>query len=103
MLPDGRHCSHPVAWQQPDCPNIRCSGLVSHLGRQERSAPLIADMRWLTQHRARVAVKSPLGATGSIIHPGTHPLRTSRDPLNVPLEQRGRDGQGQEAETRRYR
>lgn len=31
-------------------------------GRQERSAPLIADMRmWLTQHRARVAGKSPLG------------------------------------------
>lgn len=32
------------------------------VGRQERSAPLIADMRtWLTQHRARVAGKSPLG------------------------------------------
>lgn len=31
-------------------------------GRQERSAPLIADMRtWLTHHRARVAGKSPLG------------------------------------------
>jgi hypothetical protein len=31
-------------------------------GRQERSAPLIADMRmWLTQHSARVAGKSPLG------------------------------------------
>lgn len=31
-------------------------------GRQERSAPLIADMRtWLTHHRARVASKSPLG------------------------------------------
>jgi transposase len=30
--------------------------------RQLRSAPLIADMRtWLTQHRARVAGKSPLG------------------------------------------
>ncbi len=31
-------------------------------GRQERSAPLIADMRaWLVHHRARVATKSPLG------------------------------------------
>lgn len=31
-------------------------------GRQERSAPLIVDMRsWLTHHRARVAGKSPLG------------------------------------------
>ncbi|NRP21579.1 hypothetical protein LPJGGPFB_04838 [Ensifer adhaerens] len=31
-------------------------------GRQERSEPLIADMgTWLTQHRARVAGKSPLG------------------------------------------
>ncbi|MBP2490905.1 hypothetical protein JOH50_006701 [Rhizobium leguminosarum] len=31
-------------------------------GRQERSTPLIADMRmWLPQHRARVAGKSPLG------------------------------------------
>jgi transposase len=30
--------------------------------RQNRSAPLIADMRtWLTHHRARVAGKSPLG------------------------------------------
>ncbi|WP_312943042.1 IS66 family transposase [Agrobacterium pusense] len=30
--------------------------------RQERSAPLITDMRtWLTHHRARVAGKSPLG------------------------------------------
>ncbi len=31
-------------------------------GRQERSAPLIADMQaWLVHHRARVATKSPLG------------------------------------------
>ncbi|MBN8931566.1 MAG: transposase, partial [Rhizobium pusense] len=31
-------------------------------GRQQRSAPLIADMRtWLLSHRARVAGKSPLG------------------------------------------
>ena len=31
-------------------------------GRQDRSAPLIADMRtWLAYHRARVAGKSPLG------------------------------------------
>lgn len=31
-------------------------------GQQERSAPLIVDMRsWLTHHRARVAGKSPLG------------------------------------------
>lgn len=31
-------------------------------GRQDRSAPVIADMgTWLTQHRARVAGKSPLG------------------------------------------
>ncbi|WP_416068708.1 IS66 family transposase (plasmid) [Rhizobium sp. ZK1] len=31
-------------------------------GRQERSAPLIADMQtWLIHHRARVATKSPLG------------------------------------------
>lgn len=31
-------------------------------GRQERSAPVIADMRaWLTQHRAHIAGKSPLG------------------------------------------
>jgi transposase len=31
-------------------------------GRQERSSPLIADMRtWLTHHRTRVAGKSPLG------------------------------------------
>ncbi len=30
--------------------------------RRERSAPLITDMRtWLTHHRGRVAVKSPLG------------------------------------------
>lgn len=30
--------------------------------RQERSAPLVVDMRtWFTQHRARVAGKSPLG------------------------------------------
>ncbi len=33
-------------------------------GRQERSAPLIADMHtWLVHHRARVAAKSPLGET----------------------------------------
>ncbi len=31
-------------------------------GRQERSAPLVADMQtWLAHHRARVATKSPLG------------------------------------------
>lgn len=31
-------------------------------GRQERSAPLVADMQaWLVHHRARVATKSPLG------------------------------------------
>ena len=31
-------------------------------GRQERSAPLVADMQvWLTHNRARVAAKSPLG------------------------------------------
>jgi transposase len=31
-------------------------------GRQERSAPLIADMQaWLVHHRARIAVKSPIG------------------------------------------
>jgi transposase len=31
-------------------------------GRQDRSAPLIADMQtWLVHHRARVATKSPLG------------------------------------------
>ena len=31
-------------------------------GRQERSAPLVADMHtWLVHHRARVATKSPLG------------------------------------------
>jgi transposase len=31
-------------------------------GRQERSAPLIADMQaWFVHHRARVATKSPLG------------------------------------------
>jgi transposase len=31
-------------------------------GRQERSAPMIADMQtWLLHHRARVAIKSPLG------------------------------------------
>lgn len=31
-------------------------------GKQERSAPLITDIRtWLTHHRARVAGKSPLG------------------------------------------
>ncbi|OWK20016.1 hypothetical protein AJ88_35470 [Mesorhizobium amorphae CCBAU 01583] len=31
-------------------------------GRQERSAPLVADMQaWLVFHRARVATKSPLG------------------------------------------
>ena len=31
-------------------------------GRQERSAPLVADMHiWLVHHRARVAAKSPLG------------------------------------------
>lgn len=31
-------------------------------GRQERSAPLITDIRtWLTHHRTRVAGKSPLG------------------------------------------
>jgi transposase len=31
-------------------------------GRQERSAPLVADMQdWLIHHRARVAAKSPLG------------------------------------------
>ncbi len=30
--------------------------------RQERSAPLVADMQtWLVHHRARVATKSPLG------------------------------------------
>jgi hypothetical protein len=35
----------------------------AHLtGRQERSAPIIADMQtWLTHHRARAAGKSPLG------------------------------------------
>lgn len=37
-------------------------------GRQERSTPLIADMRtWLTHHRARVAGKSPLGEALSYI------------------------------------
>lgn len=40
-------------------------GLTSEarlVGRQERSAPLVANMRtWLTQHRVRVAGKSPLG------------------------------------------
>lgn len=37
-------------------------------GRQERSAPLIADMRiWLTHHRARAAGKSPLGEALSYI------------------------------------
>ncbi len=36
-------------------------------GRQERSAPMIADMRtWLTQHRSRAAGKSPLG--GALAH-----------------------------------
>ncbi len=31
-------------------------------GRQERSAPLVADMQtWLVHYRARVATKSPLG------------------------------------------
>ncbi|MUZ66447.1 IS66 family transposase, partial [Agrobacterium vitis] len=31
-------------------------------GRQERSAPLVADMHaWLVHHRARIAVKSPIG------------------------------------------
>jgi transposase len=31
-------------------------------GRQERSAPLVADMQtWLVHHRTRVAAKSPLG------------------------------------------
>ena len=31
-------------------------------GRQERSAPLVADLHsWLVHHRARVATKSPLG------------------------------------------
>ena len=31
-------------------------------GRQERSAPMVADMKvWLVHHRARVATKSPLG------------------------------------------
>jgi hypothetical protein len=31
-------------------------------GRQERSAPLVADMQtWLVHHRARVSTKSPLG------------------------------------------
>lgn len=31
-------------------------------GRQERSAPLLADMQaWLVHHRARVVTKSPLG------------------------------------------
>ncbi|MBD8689950.1 MULTISPECIES: IS66 family transposase, partial [unclassified Rhizobium] len=31
-------------------------------GRQERSAPLVADMwAWLVHHRARIATKSPLG------------------------------------------
>lgn len=31
-------------------------------GRQQRSAPLVADIhRWLVDHRARVANKSPLG------------------------------------------
>lgn len=37
-------------------------------GRQERSAPLIGDMRtWLTQHRASVAGKSPLGEAPAYI------------------------------------
>ena len=37
-------------------PNARLAG------RQERSAPLVADMQtWLVLHRARVATKSPLG------------------------------------------
>ncbi|MBY3252470.1 IS66 family transposase [Rhizobium laguerreae] len=32
------------------------------VGRQERSAPLVAEMQtWLVHHRARVAAKSPLG------------------------------------------
>lgn len=31
-------------------------------GRQERSAPVVADMQaWLAHHRSRVATKSPLG------------------------------------------
>ncbi|AFL54813.1 hypothetical protein ABIE78_000539 [Sinorhizobium fredii] len=34
------------------------------VARQERSKPLIADMKtWLAHHRARVAAKSPLGET----------------------------------------
>nr|WP_313904386.1 transposase [Rhizobium laguerreae] len=38
------------------------SSEASLAGRQERSAPLIADMRsWLAHHRTRVAGKSPLG------------------------------------------
>jgi hypothetical protein len=44
-------------------------------GRKERSAPLIADMRtWLTQHRARVAGKSPLGEALSYIAKYWHGL-----------------------------
>lgn len=36
--------------------------------RQERSAPLVADMeRWLTLHRARIAAKSPLSGALSYI------------------------------------
>ncbi|WP_210421997.1 IS66 family transposase [Rhizobium sp. S9] len=41
-----------------------CAALIRRLlaARQERSAPLVADMQgWLVHHRARVATKSPLG------------------------------------------
>lgn len=37
-------------------------------GRQERSAPLVADLQaWLAYHRARVATKSPLGEARTYI------------------------------------
>ena len=39
-----------------------CDPAARQAARQERSAPIIADLEaWLTHHRARVATKSPLG------------------------------------------
>lgn len=52
-------------------------------GRQERSAPLVAELEtWLVHHRARVAAKSPLGEAlkymRPVISPGSGNLQKGR-------------------------